>query len=317
MSWLGDIYFKNPEFFVLFLLLPIIGAWFYFKKPERHLKMTLPSLAALEGISSWRSKLLPIIPILRTLAFSAFVLALARPQQSIKEEEIKADGIDIMMAMDVSTSMLNTDFPPTRIEVSKDLAVSFISKREFDRIGLVVFAGESFTQCPLTTDHRVVKNFISSLQCGMLEDGTAIGMGLASAVNRLKESEVESKIVILLTDGVNNKGYIDPQTAADIAQEFGIKIYAIGIGRGGMFGNQIDERLLNEIAKQTGGQYFRAKNENALSEIYNYIDQLEKTEIEVNTFKRYSEEFRIFFLFGLIFLGIEIILKHILLRTFP
>ncbi len=313
----GDIYLKNPEFLLLLLLIPIIGLVFYLKKPDRKVKMLLPSLKSLEGISSIRGKLLPLIPILRTLAFIAFVIALARPQLALKEEEITADGIDIMMAMDVSTSMLNTDFPPTRIEVSKYLAVDFISKRKYDRIGLVVFAGESFTQCPLTTDHRVVKNFIKSLQCGMLEDGTAIGMGLASAVNRLKESEVKSKIVILLTDGVNNKGYIDPQTAADIAQEFGIKIYTIGIGKGGFFGNSIDEKLLNEIAKQTGGKYFRARSEQALSDIYEYIDQLEKTEINVNSFKRYSEEYRNFFFWGLLFLALEYILKNTLLKTFP
>jgi len=313
----GDIYLKNPEFLLLFLLIPLIGLYFYFKKPDRNLKMLLPSLESLSNITSIRGKLLPLIPILRILAFSTFVIALARPQLALKEEEITAEGIDIMMAMDVSTSMLNTDFPPTRIEVSKYLAADFVSKREYDRIGLVVFAGESFTQCPLTTDHRVVKNFIKSLQCGMLEDGTAIGMGLASAVNRLKESEVESKIVILLTDGVNNKGYIDPQTAADIAQEFGIKIYTIGIGRGGFFGSSIDEKLLNAIAKQTGGRYFRAKSESALIEIYEYIDQLEKTEINVNSFKRYSEEYRNFFFWGLIFLALEFILKNTLLRTFP
>jgi len=313
----GDVYLKNPEFLILLLLIPIIGLIFYLKKPDRDLKMLLPSLKSLDGISSIRGKLLPLIPILRTLAFIAFVIALARPQLALKEEEITADGIDIMMAMDVSTSMLNTDFPPTRIEVSKYLAVDFISKRKYDRIGLVVFAGESFTQCPLTTDHRVVKNFIKSLQCGMLEDGTAIGMGLASAVNRLKDSEVKSKIIILLTDGVNNKGYIDPQTAADIAQEFGIKIYTIGIGKGGFFGNSIDEKLLNEIAKQTGGKYFRARSEQALLDIYEYIDKLEKTEINVNSFKRYSEEYRSFFFWGLLFLALEYILKNTILRTFP
>ena len=317
MIGIGDLYLKNPEFLLLLLLIPAIGIYFFLRKPDRSLKMLLPSLKSLDGISSWRGKLLPLLPILRTLAFTLFVIALARPQLVLKEEEITADGIDIMMAMDVSTSMLNTDFAPSRIEVSKSLAVDFISKRKYDRIGLVVFAGESFTQCPLTTDHRVVQNFIKSLQCGMLEDGTAIGMGLASAVNRLKESEVKSKIVILLTDGVNTGGYIDPQTAADIAQEFDIKVYTIGIGRGGFFGKSIDEKLLNEIAKQTGGQYFRAKSESALLQIYDYIDNLEKTEININSFKRYSEEYRKFFLWGLILLGLEFIFRKTILRTFP
>jgi Ca-activated chloride channel family protein len=244
-------------------------------------------------------------------------LALARPQLTLKEEEVNAEGIDIIISMDTSSSMLNRDFRPNRIEASKKMAAEFVTKRKYDRIGLVVFAAEAFTQCPLTTDHAVIRSFISSLQCGMLEDGTAIGMGLASAVNRLKESEAKSKIIILLTDGLNSEGYINPDTAADIAKEFGIKIYTIGIGRAGRFKNSIDEPLLNAIAQKTGGLYYRAQSEAALSQIYDQIDQLEKTKVEINTFKRYSEEFRRFLTWGLIFLGLEYLLKYTLLKTFP
>ncbi len=317
MNLLRNISFQNPEFLLLLLLIPIIGLWYYFKKPEKNINLILPSLASLSDVSSFRGKLLFLIPLLRTLALGAIVLALARPQLTLKEEEINADGIDIIISMDTSSSMLARDFKPNRIEVSKNLAADFVSKRKYDRIGLVVFAAEAFTQCPLTTDHEVIKRFIKSLQCGMLEDGTAIGMGLASAVNRLKESKSKSKVIILLTDGLNSEGYIDPQTAADIAKEFDIKIYTIGIGRPSRFRNSIDEPLLRSVAEKTGGQYFRAQSESALAEIYDYIDQLEKTKIEISTFKRYSEEFRMFLFWALIFLAIEFFLKNTLLRTFP
>lgn len=317
MSILGNISFQHPLYLLLLLLIPIIGLWHYYKKPDREIRLTLPSLDALTGVSSFRGKLLFLIPLLRTLAFTCIVLALARPQLTLKEEEINAEGIDIIISMDTSSSMLDRDFRPNRIEVSKKLAAEFVTKRKHDRIGLVVFAAEAFTQCPLTTDHAVVRSFIKSLQCGMLEDGTAIGMGLASAVNRLKESEAKSRIIILLTDGLNSEGYINPETAADIAKEFGIKIYTIGIGKPGRFRNSIDEPLLRSVSEKTGGQYFRAQSESALAEIYNYIDQLEKTKVEVKTFKRYSEEFRRFLFWALIFLGLEYLLKFTILKTFP
>lgn len=259
---------------------------------------------------------------------------MARPRLILKEEEVKAEGIDIMMIMDLSSSMLARDFQPDRLTVSKEMGKRFIDKRTYDRIGLVVFAGESFTQSPLTTDHRIVKEFMSSLESGIMEDGTAIGMGLASAVNRLKESESESKVVILLTDGVNNAGYIKPMTAAEIAKELDVKVYTIGVGTMGnavapiskrsdgryVFGVsrvEIDEELLTEISELTGGQYFRATNEAGLEEIYAEIDRLEKTEIDVSVFKRYSEEFRKFLLFGLLFLFVEWLLKNTILRTLP
>jgi Ca-activated chloride channel family protein len=275
-----------------------------------------------------------LIPIARAIAYSLLVIALARPQLTLKEEEVKAEGIDIMLIMDLSSSMLAKDFEPDRLSVSKQVAQTFVDKRQYDRIGLAVFAGESFTQCPITTDHRILKTFLANLECGMLEDGTAIGMGLASAVNRLKESDGTSKVAILLTDGVNNAGYIKPMTAAEIAKEIGVKVYTIGVGTLGnaispvsrrsdgryVFGMakvEIDEKLLEEIAKSTGGKYFRATSEAKLEQIYEEIDRLEKTEIDVTVFKRYSEEFRKFLFWGIILLLIEFILNHVLLRKIP
>ena len=333
-SMFENITFVNKELFILLLLLPLLGAWYFFQYKKRYPTLQMPSLEAVKGISSWRGKLRAILPILRVLTFLFFIIALARPQQTLKEEEIKAEGIDIALVMDLSSSMLAQDFKPDRLEVSKQVASDFIDKRQHDRISLAVFAGEAFTQCPLTTDHRVLKEFLGGLKCGILEDGTAIGMGLATAVNRLKDSEAQSKVVILLTDGDNNAGYIQPMTAAEIAQEFDVKVYTIGVGsRGkaltpvsrnsngqyifGLANVQIDEELLGEIADLTEGKYFRATDEQSLEQIYNDIDQLEKTEIEVTTIKRYSEEFHRFVILGLIFLLLEFLLRYTVLRTIP
>jgi Ca-activated chloride channel family protein len=261
-------------------------------------------------------------------------IAMARPQLTLQEEEITADGVDIMMVMDLSSSMLAQDFTPDRLEVSKDVAADFIDKRKYDRIGLAVFSGEAFTQCPLTTDHRILKEFLDGLQCGILQDGTAIGMGLSTAVNRLKDSEAKSKIVILLTDGDNNAGYIKPITAGEIARELDVKVYTIGIGSKGAARTPIrrrsngdyvygmsqvnfDEDLLRELSKMTGGQYFRAVSKEGLEEIYQIIDQLEKTKIDVTTIKRYSEEFYLFALLGIIFLVLEVLLRYTIFRTIP
>ncbi len=259
---------------------------------------------------------------------------MARPQLALKEEIVRADGIDIFLVMDLSSSMLARDFDPDRLEVSKRVATRFIDKRTYDRIGLAVFSGESFTQSPLTTDHAVVKQLLAGLQCGLLKDGTAIGMGLAAGVNRLKDSEAKSKVVILLTDGVNNSGYIKPLTAAEIAVEFGVKVYTIGVGSTGealapvsvrddgryLFGMtrvEIDEGLLREIAEMTGGRYFRATSAKDLEEIYDVIDTLEKTEMEITTFKRYSEEYYRFLLGGLLLIFIERVLSLTIFRRLP
>jgi Ca-activated chloride channel family protein len=334
ISLLRNIEFATPEFLFLLLLIPVILLWTWWKKPVKHNYFTIPDLPDSAVFQSFRSRFLFLLPLLRIIAFSLLVLALARPQKSLKEEEVKAEGIDIMMVMDLSSSMLAQDFRPDRLSVSKRVAAEFVEKRKYDRIGLAVFAGESYTQCPLTVDHQVLKQFMSILDCGFLKDGTAIGMGLASAVNRLKDSESKSKVVILLTDGVNNAGYIKPMTAAEIAEELDVKVYTIGVGSIGqalspisrrsdgkyMFGMakvEIDEALLKKISEMTGGKYFRATNEASLQQIYAEIDSLEKTEIDVQVFKRYSEEFRRFLLLGLIFLGIELVLRFSLFKTLP
>lgn len=334
MAWINNIEFHSPLLLLLLLAIPWMIWWKYFKHKVENAKMVFPHVGSLTNSQNWKSYLYKFLPVLRYLGLAGLIIALARPQLVLKEEEVKAEGIDIMLIMDLSSSMLARDFKPDRLSVSKDVAATFIDKREHDRVGLVVFAGESFTQSPLTTDHAIVKDFLAGLQSGMLEDGTAIGMGLASAVNRLKESTVESKVVILLTDGVNNSGYIKPMTAAEIAKEINVKVYTIGVGsRGqavspisrrsngqyvfGMSRVQIDEELLTEIATQTGGKYYRATTEESLEQIYAEIDQLEKTEIEVTVFKRYKEEFRKFLFFGLLLLFLEWLLGKTILRTIP
>lgn len=330
----GGISFANPAVLLLLLLLPALGIWYYYRRRRRYATLRMPTLRGIEGIQSIRGRLRALLPILRVLAAAALIIALARPQQILEEEEVKAEGIDIALVMDLSSSMLAEDFQPNRLEVSKRVAADFVDKREFDRIGLVVFSGEAFTQCPLTIDHDIVKTFLSQLECGLLEDGTAIGLGLATAVNRLKEGEAKSKVVILLTDGVNNTGYQSPKLAAQIAEEFGIKVYTIGVGSMGetlapvsrrsdgkfIFGIarvEIDEELLREIADMTGGQYFRATDAESLEAIYASIDQLEKTEMEITSFRRYKEEFHRFALWGLIFLLLELVLRYSVLRTIP
>jgi Ca-activated chloride channel family protein len=277
--------------------------------------------------ATWISRLL--LP-LRIITITSLIFAVARPQFVIKEEQVKADAVDIVLAIDLSSSMLARDFKPDRLEVSKEVGIDFVNKRPHDRIGLVVFAGEAYTQCPLTTDHTVLKDFLSNLQCGILNDGTAIGMGLATAVNRLKESNTKSKIIILLTDGVNNSGYVQPSTATQLAKELEIKIYTIGVGSTrealapvsrrsngeyifGLTPVEIDETLLDQVAQQTGGRYFRATNRQSLQNIYDEIDKLEKTEIEVNTFKRYAEAFYPLALLALLSLLAEILLSFSIL----
>lgn len=333
IDFFSHINFVHPYFLSLLLLVPLLVFWYIRQLTKRYASMRMPAMDNFSA-SSIRGRLQVILPILRALAFIALVIALARPQKSLREEDIKAEGIDIMMAIDLSSSMLAQDFDPNRLEASKRVGRDFIAKRAYDRVGLVVFAGEAFTQCPLTTDHDVVQQFLASLECGILEDGTAIGMGLATAVNRIKDSPVKSKIVILLTDGVNNTGYVAPLQATQVAQEFGVKVYTIGVGSTGqtmapsarrrdgryvfnMVRVEIDEALLTQIAQMTGGKYYRATDEASLINIYDTIDQLEKTEIDVTVIKRYSEEFYWFVIIGLIFLALEVFLRYTVLRTIP
>jgi Ca-activated chloride channel family protein len=331
---LSGITFANPYWLLLLLVIPAMILWRRWRGKKMQVYLGIPTLEGLMPYRGWRAKLEPMLTVLQYVSLGALIIAMARPQKTLKEEVVKAEGIDIFMVMDLSSSMLAKDFNPDRLEVSKRVAIEFVEKRPYDRIGLAVFAGESYTQCPLTTDHRVVKDFLGSLQCGVLQDGTAIGMGLAAGVNRLKESEAKSKIIILLTDGVNNAGYIQPLTAAEIAKEFGVTVYTIGVGTIGdalapmsrredgryVFGMtrvEIDEDLMRQIADMTGGQYFRATSAESLERIYAEIDSLEKTEMEVSVFNRYSEEYYKWLLAGLIGLGLYLLLKWTVLRRIP
>jgi Ca-activated chloride channel family protein len=263
------------------------------------------------------------------IALALLIIVLARPQSTDRFQDVSTEGIDIVLALDISGSMLARDFKPDRLEASKNVATEFISGRPYDRIGLVVFSGESFTQCPLTTDHAVLINLMREIQSGMIEDGTAIGMGLATAVNRIKDSEAKSKVIILLTDGVNNRGEIAPATAAGIAKTFGIRVYTIGVGTQGMapypvqtpFGTQyqnmpveIDEDILKEIAQTTGGRYFRATDNDKLVQVYNEIDKLEKSKIDVKQFIRKEEKYLNIAISAFSLLVLEILLRNTILR---
>ncbi|MBK8518585.1 MAG: VWA domain-containing protein [Saprospiraceae bacterium] len=316
MGYFSNIHFASPYWILGLILIPLMIWWQFFACKNQIPVLKISDLRSLIGVKGWKEKVFTYLPLLKILAFTAFIFALARPQLSLTEEKVRAEGIDIMMVMDLSSSMLSKDFDPDRLEVSKMVAKEFVSKRKYDRIGLVVFSGEAFTQCPLTTDHNIVTDFLTSLQVGMLQDGTAIGMGLATAVNRLKDSQAKSKIIILLTDGVNNSGYINPVTAAEIAREFKVKVYTIAVGSVGqamspvnrlnngeyMFGManvEIDTELLKQISDMTDAKYFRAIDRKSLENIYSEIDKLEKTEIEVNVYKRYKDKYGIILLFGL------------------
>ena len=327
-----NLHFQDPWWLLLWVLPPLWFWWYRRREDRLRTPMRISSLEGVPLLSSWRARAKKQLPWLRLVALMVLIAAMARPQRALQEEQIKAEGIDIMLSMDLSSSMLAQDFRPDRLSVSKGVASEFVDRRTFDRLGLVVFSGEAYAQCPLTTDHSIVKMFLSELQCGVLEDGTAIGMGLATAVNRLKDSPVKSKVIILLTDGVNNSGYIKPITAAEIARQLNIKVYTVGVGSMGdaltpvsrrsdgqyIFGLaqvEIDEALLKEISNMTGGKYFRATSEESLEKIYREIDQLEKTEIEVTTLKRYSEAFSrlVWIAFGLIL--VEFGLRQTWLRS--
>ncbi len=333
IDFLRNIEFQDPWLLSLLALLPLFGYYLFGNKANTASTFRISNTSSFTH-TSWRSVVRRFLPILSLMALGSLILALARPQLALREEEVTAEGIDIILALDLSSSMLAKDFEPDRLEVSKRVAAQFVDKRVDDRIGIVVFSGESFTQCPLTSDHRIVKRFLSQLKCGFLEEGTAIGMGLATAVNRIKDSDAKSKVVILLTDGDNNTGYIQPPTAAEMARELDIKVYTIGVGSKGMAltpqGKRsdgtyvydyarvmINEQLLQQIAKTTGGKYFRATSEQALELVYAEIDQLEKTEREITTFKRYSDEFGTFVKWGLGLFIFHLLLATTLFRSYP
>ncbi|MDX9726058.1 MAG: VWA domain-containing protein [Bacteroidales bacterium] len=322
--------FANPGLLYFLLAVPALIAFYVLRQQNTSAAITLPGLQQFNAAGrTFRNTFRHILFGLRTAAVALLIVVLARPQSTDRFQDVSTEGIDIMLAIDISGSMLARDFKPDRLEASKDVATEFISGRPYDRMGLVVFSGESFTQCPLTTDHAVLVNLMRELQSGMIEDGTAIGMGLATAINRIRESEAKSKVIILLTDGVNNRGEVAPATAAGIAKTFGIRVYTIGVGSQGMapypvqtpFGLQyqnmqveIDEEILKEIANTTGGKYFRATDNNKLMQVYNEIDQLEKSKIDVKQFTRKEEEYLLPALIAFFILAAEIFINYILLR---
>ena len=334
MNW-NNFEFLNPEFLWLLILIPLLAIWYFFTRKKDAAILTMPSIKGFKAETSILAKLKPFLYLLRLAALGFLFIALSRPRTVSVSKKIKTNkGIDIVMAIDVSASMLARDLKPNRLEALKKVAVDFVQRRPNDRIGIVVYAGESFTQTPITSDKGIVKRTISELKWGQLEGGTAIGMGLGSSVNRLKDSKAKSKVIILLTDGVNNSGNFDPKTATELAKELGIKVYTIGIGSNGtadfpwskdprtgrlQFRKQkveIDEDLLKHIALETEGKYFRATNNTKLKEIYDEIDQLEKTKIEEFKYYNYQEKYRTLVFFALGLLLLEFILRNTLFKSF-
>ncbi len=329
----NNITFANPEYFWLLLALPVALAWYLIKRNKQSAHLRMSSLTGF-GARGLLDRLYPLPFALRLLALAAVITAMARPQtQDVSTRTKTTKGIDIVMAIDVSSSMLARDLKPNRLSALKEVAGEFIRQRPNDRIGLVAYAGESYTKTPITSDKSIVLSAMKEITYGQLNDGTAIGMGLATAVNRLKESQAVSKVIILLTDGVNNAGFIEPQTAADLALEYDIKTYTIGLGtngnalspigynpdgsfRYGMRQVEIDEALLEDIAQATGGQYFRATDNEKLQEIYDEINKLEKTEIEEFKYYRYEEKFRPWVLLAGGLLLLEWLLRYTLFRSF-
>ena len=332
---LEHIEFVNKEFFWLLLVLPIVIIWYIIKRHKQTSELKISSLKGFKVTNSWLPKMKHGLFILRLLALVLLITALARPQTVDVSTRTKTTrGIDIVMAIDVSGSMLAKDLSPNRLEALKKVAANFIKNRPNDRIGLVEYAGESYTKTPITSDKAIVLRSLSSIKYNnVIEDGTAIGMGLATAVNRLKDSKAKSKVIILLTDGVNNSGFIDPRIASELAVEYGIKTYTIGLGTNGMALSpvarlpngdfqyrriqvEIDEDLLKEIASVTGGRYFRATNNRKLEAIYDEINKLEKTEIEEFKFYNYEEKFRPLVLIAGLLLFMELVLRYTVFRTF-
>ena len=331
MAVIMGLTFANPHWLLLLIAVPVIIGFTFFSKRDKLDGFIISDLTSLPKHPSWKLSIYKYLPLLWIVSIMLCILALARPRKPLTETNIKTEGIDIMMVVDLSSSMLSQDFDPDRLEVSKKVAVEFISARTNDRIGLVVFSGEAFTQCPLTSDHAVLSTFFENLTVGQLEDGTAIGMGLATAVNRIKDSQASSRVIILLTDGVNNSGYIDPETATQLAEHFKIKVYTIGVGTDGyapspigrnsngnyVFGLaevKIDTLLLKDIANRTGGKYFRATDSESLKQIYREIDTLEKTEMETSAFQKYNEMFRYFLIPGIIGLLIWLFFVEIIFK---
>ncbi|HBR55001.1 MAG TPA: aerotolerance regulator BatA [Flavobacteriaceae bacterium] len=332
---MGQFEFVNPQLFWLLLLLPLLLFWYFWKRKQLTAALKISSVKGFKTGKNWLARLRPFLFVLRLLALAAIIVAMARPRTVDESTRIKTTkGIDIVVAIDVSASMLARDLKPNRLEALKTVAARFINARPNDRIGIVEYAGESYTKTPLTSDKSIVLSALKSIEYNtVIEGGTAIGMGLATAVNRLKESRAKSKIIILMTDGENNSGFIDPKIASELAVEFGIKVYTIGLGTNGMalspigirpnntfqYGMQqvnIDEELLKEIAEVTNGQYFRATSTSKLNEIYDEINKLEKTDIEEFKYKNYDEKYRPLVILALILLALEWLLRYTVFRSF-
>ena len=332
-NYFNDITFKHPHLLWLLVLVPLMV--FYYLKIKRYHRPRI-SISSTEAFQNYkptlRQRLLNLPIVLRVLAVSLMIVGLARPQSSSHGSNVTTEGISIVIALDISTSMLAEDFKPNRIEAAKRVAMDFIEGRPNDLIGLVVFSGESFTQCPITTDHAVIKNLMHDVKTGMIQDGTAIGDGLATAIARVKDSKTKSKAVILITDGVSNMGSVPPLTAGEIAKTFGVRVYSVGVGTQGMapypvptpFGTQyqnmpvqIDESLLSQIAQETEGKYFRATNNKKLQAIFQEIDKMEKTKIEVTEFKRYTEEYLPWALAACVLIVLELFIRYTWLRNLP
>jgi len=325
---------RNPDYLYLLLLIPLLVAWYIYRHGKSTPEFRFSALTAFNGFPpTAKVWLRHSLFVLRMLVLALLIVALARPQAVSSKQNVNIEGIDIVIAADVSGSMLARDFTPDRIGAAKKIAAGFIDGRPNDRIGLVIFSGEAFTQVPLTTDHTMVKSLLKEIKSGMIQDGTAIGDGLATAVSRLKDSQARSKVIILLTDGVNNSGAIDPESAAELAKMFGIRVYTIGVGSMGyapypyqdQFGRrgvqqmevQIDEELLQQIAALTGGQYFRATDNKKLKEVYEQIDKLEKSKIDIQEFRKKHEMFLSFALWALALFIVEIALRYLYFKQLP
>ena len=330
-DYFTNIEFSQPYFFALFLLIPILLYWYVKTNNSRSASIQVSTTAA-KGLGTWKASFRHMPFICRMFALAFLITALANPQTKNEEKNTEGEGIDIVLCIDVSGSMTAQDLTPNRLEAAKNVAIDFVNRRPTDRIGIVIFSGESFTQCPLTTDKNVLISAIQNIRSGLLEDGTAIGSGLSTSVDRLRSSKTTSKIVVLLTDGENNGGLIDPKTAKEIAKAFGIKVYTIGVGTDGLapqpvqtpLGVQmqsvkvsIDEKLLKQIAGETGGKYFRAKDNMGLAGIYETIDELEKSKVEITTTTKFTNKFLPFAIGAAFFLLLEILLRYLVFRKFP
>lgn len=325
------IQFAQPAFLYLLIIIPLMIAFYIVKQQKSFAALRVPGSEPFEKSGkTFRHFIRHLLFIFRSAATGLFIIVLARPQTIDNFQDVSTEGIDIILTLDISGSMLSRDFKPDRLEASKNIATEFITGRPYDRMGLVVFSGESFTQCPLTTDHAVLINLLREIKCGMIEDGTAIGEGLATAVNRIKDSQAKSKVIIILTDGVNNRGIIAPLTAAEIAKTFGIRVYTIGVGTQGVapypvqtpFGVQyqdmpveIDEAILQEIAKMTDGKYFRATDNESLVKVYSEIDKLEKSRMDVKQFKLKEEKFGLPALIAFCLILFEVILRNTVFKN--